>query len=214
MIKVERRSRQAQVAVAVLSRSVKLVALVVGVPVAILTQARLSVFAASGEGVATVHAQAWPVALSVLSAALAALGLLWPAWHLPRIRVRSWLLQVAILPARLPRLCSVRSLADALTERLQVLLNKRWTARERGKVLALWGALAASYIADIETPTEALRPQATAWWIGSVALLLLSALLARQPALLWIRAVSWSFVCDAVLLPCSLRCRWHCDYQT
>jgi 4-amino-4-deoxy-L-arabinose transferase-like glycosyltransferase len=200
MIQVERRSKQAQVATTVLSRSVKLVALAVGVPLAIFLQARLSVFAAAGDGVATVHAQAGPVVLSVLSATLAALGLLWPAWHLPRVPVRNWLIQLAMLRARLPCSWSVQPLAGALTQRLQVLLNKRWTARERGKVLALWGALAASYIADIETQTGALRPQATAWWIGSVALLLLSALLARRPQVRCARNASWPFLGEAVLL--------------
>lgn len=68
-------------------------------------------------------------------------------------------------------------------------------------MLALCGALAASLIADIETWSEALLPQATSWWIGSVALLLLSALLA-SPAVptLRVRSRSWSLVRDAVLL--------------
>jgi Dolichyl-phosphate-mannose-protein mannosyltransferase len=210
MIKVERRSRHVQAATVVLARSVKPVALAVGVPVAILTQARLSVFAAAGEGVATVRAPAWPVVLSVLSAALAALGLLWPAWHLPRVRVhvphiRLWLSRVVSLRVHvhLPRPLSVPALADALSDWLwlHVMPSRRWSARERGKMLALCGALAASLIADMETWSEALLPQAAGWWIGSVALLLLSALLVSPAApTLRARSRSWSLLRDAVLL--------------
>jgi hypothetical protein len=209
MIKVERRSQRLQAATLVLARLVKPVAIAVGVPVAILTQARLSVFAATGEGVATVHAPALTVVLSVLSAALAALGLLWPAWHLPRVRLHAPHVRLSRIARwwsrwHLYRPLSVPALADALGDWLwpHLMPSRRWTARERCRMLALCGALAASLIADMETWSEALLPQATIWWIASVALLLLSALLASRvaPTPLRVRMRSWSLRRDAALL--------------
>jgi hypothetical protein len=67
-------------------------------------------------------------------------------------------------------------------------------------MLLLCGALAASLVADIETWTEALRPQATGWWIGSVALLLCAALLARCAVPWHARKGRWSLMHDGVLL--------------
>jgi 4-amino-4-deoxy-L-arabinose transferase-like glycosyltransferase len=168
--------------------AVRAVLLLAGVPVAVLTQARLGAYATGRGGAATVRADPQVVVLSLASAALVALTLQWPS---VRIAGRRWglatLRAMRRVPARATRWMRRRvQLARPDGWRLAFgrMANRvqlgRWPWRVRAAALTLVFALGVSVLADVETRTPELRPQAQIWWLLSVALLLAAALLASR----------------------------------
>jgi 4-amino-4-deoxy-L-arabinose transferase-like glycosyltransferase len=147
-----------------------------GLAWAVIGQAKLGGYAASGGGAAQVRVPPLLVALSLLACIYVAVLLSWR--DLLRLRARA---SQEHAPDRTqPSLSARYSRASTLPALVWAsLLALRWPAIRaawRGWLCAAGVALAlvASLIADLGAITFAGRPAAQWWWIGSVALLLVA----------------------------------------
>ncbi len=146
---------------------------------AVVEQAQLGVYAASGEGAAQARVPPLPVVLSLLSCVFVAALLSWR----DLLRLRAHVLYGSWAEDEQPRLSLLARLRAAL--RLPVLAWARLVALRWPAVRAAWRgwlcalgvvlSLLASLIADLGARTFAGRPAAQWWWVGSVALLLATA---------------------------------------
>src|SRR5579859_3664813 len=170
-----------------------LLVLVAGLAGAVATQAYLGTYATSGGGAAQVSVPPGPVALSLLLCLFVAVLLSWRD-----LRRRGWGLKPRLggpdpqgdLPKGPPAQAGKRAIAqpaqaDFVARRpiganLFASLSLRWADLRRfwRGLLCAFGivlALIASLIADLGARAFAGRPTAQWWWLGSVALLLLTA---------------------------------------
>ncbi len=152
-----------------------------GLALAVIGQAQLGAYAASGGGAAQVRVPPLLVALSVLSCIFMAVLLSWRDFQRWRSRSRAsvWA-EDEPEPARPNLAARLRSALDVSALAWTLARALSWDgirAAWRGWLCALGvvSALMASLVADVGAETFAGRPAAQWWWLGSVALLLATA---------------------------------------
>ncbi|HEY7355139.1 MAG TPA: hypothetical protein VH590_01700, partial [Ktedonobacterales bacterium] len=156
-----------------------------GLALAVIGQAQLGTYAASGGGAAQVRVPPLLVTFSVLSCIFVAVLLSWrdlQRWRAHRrVRCSVWA-EDEPAPAHPALATRLRDALDRFAFALAAMLPPRWPemrAAWRGWLCALGVvvSLIASLVADVGAETFAGRPAAQWWWVGSVALLLATAAL-------------------------------------
>jgi 4-amino-4-deoxy-L-arabinose transferase-like glycosyltransferase len=156
-----------------------------GLALAVIGQAQLGTYAASGGGAAQVRVPPLPVTFSLLSCLFVAALLSWRdvrRWRWRASDQRSVRAEVEPEPARPSLAARLQNAWDFSALAWAVARALSWEglrAAWRGWLCALGVVLSliASLIADLGAETFAGRPAAQWWWIGSTALLLATAAL-------------------------------------